>query len=658
MFFKRRRDASSSERGSMDSSKQQQVTGRRPQLVRRNAVKYVEFEAAGSSSTSFSSAATEENPDLRATRSLDLCSSSYAQQTSFRIDGSIEGEVDILCRSLGLNSPDDFAISEADWERHKARLSSDVLPRSRLLQLDIPTHKDPALESEDPILVSDWTPLKPISASEEVIVGQIGPEEECEQFTDDSKVETGVVGGQPCVSPSSGGGGGIRGVRPPVLSPPTPMTKYSSPPLRHEPDNSSSTLKPPPLSSLAATDAVSLTSDIVRSVAPEESDLEAGGKKSVDSEENKGKGEILVDDEVSEELRELWLQDSPEDFTGTSSYSTMNDDESCSMTTETTFTISPNGRLKRKIKSWMRGVLLGSGSYGMVHEGISDEGIFFAVKEVSLLDQGSNAEQCIIQLEQEIALLSQFEHENIVQYYGTDKEDSKLYIFLELVTQGSLASLYQKYRLQDSQVSAYTRQILNGLDYLHERNIVHRDIKCANILVHANGSVKLADFGLAKEMTKVTVLKSCKGSVYWMAPEVINPRKSYGPAADIWSLGCTVLEMLTRQIPYPNLEWTQALYKIGHGEQPSIPSYLSKDARDFISHNNGISKTLRFFSDTLQICRETVSMSSKSPQLQLYAVFKQKSSTDKLGQDSFKLSSDFESKRKIKQGGVGMFCCI
>ncbi|RRT71136.1 hypothetical protein B296_00026309 [Ensete ventricosum] len=372
MFFKRRRDASSSERGSMDSSKQQQVTGRRPQLVRRNAVKYVEFEAAGSSSTSFSSAATEENPDLRATRPLDLCSSSYAQQTSFRIDGSIEGEVDILCRSLGLNSPDDFAISEADWERHKARLSSDVLPRSRLLQLDIPTHKDPALESEDPILVSDWTPLKPISASEEVIVGQIGPEEECEQFTDDSKVETGVVGGQPCVSPSSGGGGGIRGVRPPVLSPPTPMTKYSSPPLRHEPDNSSSTLKPPPLSSLAATGAVSLTSDIVRSVAPEESDLEAGGKKSVDSEENKGKGEILVDDDVSEELRELWLQDSPEDFTGTSSYSTMNDDESCSMTTETTFTISPNGRLKRKIKSWMRGVLLGSGSYGMVYEGISE----------------------------------------------------------------------------------------------------------------------------------------------------------------------------------------------------------------------------------------------------------------------------------------------
>ncbi|KAG8062257.1 hypothetical protein GUJ93_ZPchr0003g17339, partial [Zizania palustris] len=215
------------------------------------------------------------------------------------------------------------------------------------------------------------------------------------------------------------------------------------------------------------------------------------------------------------------------------------------------------------------------------------EGAFFAIKEVSLLDQGSNAQQSILALEQEIALLSQIEHENIVQYYGTDKEESKLYIFIELVTQGPLSSLYQKYKLQDSQVSAYTRQILNGLVYLHERNVVHRDIKCANILVHANGSVKLADFGLAKEMSKINMLRSCKGSVYWMAPEVVNanPKKTYGPQADIWSLGCTVLEMLTRQIPYPNVEWTNAFFMIGKGEKPHIPSYLSEQAQDFISQS-------------------------------------------------------------------------
>ncbi|XP_020171965.2 mitogen-activated protein kinase kinase kinase 1-like [Aegilops tauschii subsp. strangulata] len=188
------------------------------------------------------------------------------------------------------------------------------------------------------------------------------------------------------------------------------------------------------------------------------------------------------------------------------------------------------------------------------------EGVFFAGKEVSLLDKGHNSHQSILSLEQEIPLLSQFEHQNIVQHYGTDKGDSKLYIFIELVTQGSLSSLYPKYKLQDLQVCAYTRQIINGLVYLDERNVVHghffllTGIKCANILVHANGSVKLTDFGFMKEVSKINMLRSCKGSVYWMAPEDVNHRKTYEHAADMWSLGCTVLEMLTCQIPYPNAE--------------------------------------------------------------------------------------------------------
>uniref|UniRef100_R7W2Y7 mitogen-activated protein kinase kinase kinase n=1 Tax=Aegilops tauschii TaxID=37682 RepID=R7W2Y7_AEGTA len=336
---------------------------------------------------------------------------------------------------------------------------------------------------------------------------------------------------------------------------------------------------------------VGSTWDLLLSFAPEEQ----GQPQAIRSVPDFGDPDAEEDEDAAEvlTLEDLRLGESSEEFTGTSSISTTNDDE----TTESMFYISPNGRFKRKIRSWSRGVLLGSGSFGTVYEGISDEGVFFAVKEVSLHDQGSNAQQCIFQLEQEIALLSQFEHENIVHYFGTDKEDSKLYIFLELVTQGSLVSLYQKYRLRDTHVSAYTRQILNGLNYLHERNIVHRDIKCANILVHVNGSVKLADFGLAKQTSKLNVLKSCKGTVYWMAPElgfshyissvsllcrtfeyrhgsllvatialvvhtVVNPKKTYGPAADIWSLGCTVLEMLTRQLPYPDLEWIYAVYTV------------------------------------------------------------------------------------------------
>ncbi|KAL3745244.1 hypothetical protein ACJRO7_014368 [Eucalyptus globulus] len=108
-----------------------------------------------------------------------------------------------------------------------------------------------------------------------------------------------------------------------------------------------------------------------------------------------------------------------------------------------------------------------------------------------------------------------------------------------------------------------------------------RDIKGANVLVDASGSVKLADFGLAKAI-KMNDAKSCKGSAFWMAPEVVNLKNTgYGLAADIWSVGCTVLEMFTGRNPYYPLE-IQALFRIGKGELPPIPDSLSRDARDFI----------------------------------------------------------------------------
>ncbi|KAI5385789.1 mitogen-activated protein kinase kinase kinase 1 [Lathyrus oleraceus] len=267
-------------------------------------------------------------------------------------------------------------------------------------------------------------------------------------------------------------------------------------------------------------------------------------------------------------------------FTDSGSFTTSHDYDSDGGGGERT--AFPYGWLKPTFSSWQKGAVLGKGSFGTVYECFTDDGYFYAVKEVSLLDDGNQGKQSIFQLQQEISLLSRFQHENIVRYYGSDKNESTLYIFLELVSKGSLASLYQSYHLNDSQVSAYTRQILNGLKYLHENDVVHRDIKCANILVDVNGSVKLADFGLAKA-TKLNDVKSSKGSPYWMAPEVVNLRnQGYGLAADIWSLGCTVLEMLTRKPPYFELEGMQAIFRIGRGEPPPIPESLSNDARDFI----------------------------------------------------------------------------
>ncbi|KAH9684562.1 auxin response factor 1 [Citrus sinensis] len=176
-----------------------------------------------------------------------------------------------------------------------------------------------------------------------------------------------------------------------------------------------------------------------------------------------------------------------------------------SLSMEPVYNVSSNGKFRRRIMSWQKGELLGSGSFGSVYEGLTDDGFFFAVKEVSLQDQGAQGKQSILQLEQEISLLSQFEQDNIVQYLGTDKA------------------------------------------------------------------------------TTMNDLKSCKGTPFWMAPEVVNSKNDgYGLTADIWSLGCTVLEMLTRRPPYSHLEGVQALFRIGKGELPSVPSSLSRDARDFI----------------------------------------------------------------------------
>lgn len=412
----------------MDSKQQQ----RRPRLERRNAVKKVEHEAAEVSWSSVATYPSEETHNLRGTRSLDILPSAYAHQTSFRIGGSIEGEIHLLCRSLGLDGPDGFGISIADWERHKVRSSSDILPRSRFLPMDSSAHTDLTFPTEDLTSTSDSVPSEPISSSGEGQIHQMDPaEKDVQLWPDDFGVSiddwqrhkvrsssdilpssrllqmdssahrdptfpsedltsasdsvpsepTAAPGEEqvhqmdpaekdvrlpyvqtagatvsdpepaksPPMTPITGGDRGIRGVRPPALSSPRPRLDINPPPI----------LKPPPSMNRPVIDHKSSTWDIVRSFAQD-----------LDDNEDEG---IHVADEVSEEeLREMWFGETSEDFTGTSSYSTMNDDDSCSTTTETMLTISPNGRLRRKIKSWTRGVLLGNGSYGMVYEGMSE----------------------------------------------------------------------------------------------------------------------------------------------------------------------------------------------------------------------------------------------------------------------------------------------
>ncbi|XP_061355093.1 mitogen-activated protein kinase kinase kinase 3-like [Gastrolobium bilobum] len=234
---------------------------------------------------------------------------------------------------------------------------------------------------------------------------------------------------------------------------------------------------------------------------------------------------------------------------------------------------------------WKKGKLLGRGTFGHVYLGFnSDSGHLCAIKEVRVVSDDQTSKECLKQLNQEISLLSQLSHPNIVQYYESDLGEEALSVYLEYVSGGSIHKLLQQYgAFKEPVIQNYTRQIVSGLAYLHGRNTVHRDIKGANILVDPNGEIKLADFGMAKHINASSSMLSFKGSPYWMAPEVVMNTNGYSLPVDIWSLGCTILEMAISKPPWSQYEGVAAIFKIGNSkDMPEIPDNLSNDAKNFI----------------------------------------------------------------------------
>jgi len=214
---------------------------------------------------------------------------------------------------------------------------------------------------------------------------------------------------------------------------------------------------------------------------------------------------------------------------------------------------------------------------------------FFAVKEVTFANVPPQIlEEKLNALQREITLMKSLKHINIVQYYGAEKLGATLDIFLEYVPGGSIASLIKRFgRLSEDIVKQFTKQILIGLLYLHENRIVHRDIKGANILINVEGVIKLADFGASKKiqdiMTMSTDFKSLIGTPNFMAPEVIT-QEGHGRPADIWSIGCTVLEMFTGKPPFSECTTAAAvMFKIAStNDPPMFADCISEKAKDFL----------------------------------------------------------------------------
>jgi len=239
---------------------------------------------------------------------------------------------------------------------------------------------------------------------------------------------------------------------------------------------------------------------------------------------------------------------------------------------------------------WKRGEKIGSGSYGCVHKALDKEtGHIFAVKRAVIEDRSDEDQRYRERLEAELSICMDLRHPNIVSYLGHDYADSNLYIYLEYVSGGSLASILSEFGpIEGPLMQMGTRGLLEGLNYMHTFNppVVHRDIKGANILVDLNFCLKLADFGCSKRGMDTRSFTTV-GSIPWMAPEVIQQQDGHGRKADIWSLGCTLIEMATADKPWGRDTFDNMMFALKHiglsDAVPPIPEVLAAAGQDLIA---------------------------------------------------------------------------
>ncbi|KAI8803192.1 putative serine/threonine-protein kinase [Cladochytrium replicatum] len=209
---------------------------------------------------------------------------------------------------------------------------------------------------------------------------------------------------------------------------------------------------------------------------------------------------------------------------------------------------------------------LGEGSYGSVHKAIHKR--TSAVVAIKLIPVENDLDDSI----KEISMMTGFNSDYIVNFYGSYVWDDYLWIVMEYCAAGAVSDVMHlcNTTMSEDQISVICSYVLKGLAVLHERRKIHRDIKAGNILVNTKGEAKLADFGVAGQLTdaaskRVTVI----GTPFWMAPEVIQ-EVGYGVNADIWSLGITCIEMADGRPPYHNIHPMRAIFMIPTKPPPKL----------------------------------------------------------------------------------------
>lgn len=227
--------------------------------------------------------------------------------------------------------------------------------------------------------------------------------------------------------------------------------------------------------------------------------------------------------------------------------------------------------------------LLGKGSYGRVDLcKRKSNGELVAVKKIKF---GTMTVQERKKAFEEVKLLSELQHPNIVGYRESFQESNSLYIVMEYLDWGDLEKKIEQRgisKFPEKEVLFIFVQILSAITYLHRRNILHRDIKPQNIFLASSGIVKLGDFGVAKALNSgFDLAKTVIGTPFYLAPEIWDSRP-YNCAADIWSLGALLYQLCCLKKPYDGKTPTELMVAVMNGRHAPLPDSYSHDLRELV----------------------------------------------------------------------------